>query len=209
MSKRHKIKSGEDIASLAYENGLLADKIWNDPENNELNRARDSFYVLNPGDVVMIPEVEQKTGTGGTEERHRFRRKGVPETLVVRILDDDREPLANEAYRLILDGHLIEGTTDQDGILRESIQPNAEEARLIINSTEEEYTLQLGGLDPIDTVKGMQERLNNLGFACGAEDDDRGEFTEASLSKFREVFEMPDDGDDDSLLQRIKNQHGA
>jgi len=210
MHLEYKVGQGDDIASIAYQYGILPETIWNDQANQSLRNERKDMYVLYPGDIVFIPEKRIKEERGSTEKRHRFCRKSVPEVLQVHLLDEDGNPIANEEYILDVDGNLKRGTTDENGVVRQNIPPNASQGKLIIESIGAEYELLLGRLDPLDTTTGLQARLNNLGFACGPVDGERGDRTEGEIADYREVVELSDaDDNDNNLKQHIKQQHGS
>jgi hypothetical protein len=99
------------------------------------------------------------------------------------------EPLANVPYRLLIDGRQTEGQTDGEGRIEASIPPNAREGTLTLRpGTEQQRVipLQLGHLDPLDTVPGIKERLGNLGFECGDREEEETPEYSAALSAFQE-----------------------
>src|ERR1700674_415579 len=100
MPIQYKIKTGDCISSLAYDYGFFPDTIWNHPDNAELKQKRKDPNVLMRGDLLVIPDKEIKEVTKSTEQAHRFRKKGVPAKLKVRLLKKG-EPRKNEKYRLI------------------------------------------------------------------------------------------------------------
>ena len=75
------VKQGDCISSIAQKHGLFWDKVWNHPKNANLQERRKDPNVLSPGDVVFVPDKDEKEESGATEQRHRFKRKGVPEKL--------------------------------------------------------------------------------------------------------------------------------
>jgi hypothetical protein len=199
------VVQGECISSIAMEHGLFWEKVWNHPNNAELKRRREDPNVLHPGDVVFIPEKEEKLESGATEQRHRFQRKGEPSRLRLRVLDGD-EPRSNRSYVLSVDGILVSGTTDADGRLEVGIPGNAKKAELKIGS--DIYRLQLGGVDPVSEITGIQARLNNLGFACGPVDGEFGPKTVAALNRFRQAAGLPTSKQiDDATRAKLVDWH--
>ncbi|MHC4416894.1 MAG: peptidoglycan-binding domain-containing protein [Planctomycetota bacterium] len=93
MPTNHRVRAGECITSIAQRSGFFWETVWDHSENAELKRARQDPNVLLPGDVVHVPDIEVKEEDGNTEARHRFRLKGVPAKLRLRIVE---EPLPEQ-----------------------------------------------------------------------------------------------------------------
>ena len=192
----YKVKQGDCLSSIASRHGLFWDKVWNHPKNAKLKEQRKDPNILYPGDVVFVPDKEKKEESGATEQKHRFRKKGVPEQLRLQLMVGD-QPLANERYVLNINGRLMEGATDQDGKLEQFIPPNAKQVLLWIGDMAEEYALDLGHLDPVTEVKGLQARLKNLGYDCGPVDGILGPKTSATLCQFQKAQGLAESGKSD------------
>ncbi|HZF28930.1 MAG TPA: peptidoglycan-binding domain-containing protein [Gammaproteobacteria bacterium] len=121
--------------------------------------------------MLFVPDKTPKNAGCGTEQKHTFKRKGVPAKLKIRLLLDD-EPRANEPYHLTVDGRTVEGATDSDGFLEEPIPPGATRGQLRVGAGPvfDVFELALGTLDPIDTDSGVEGRLQGLGYPV--HDDD-------------------------------------
>jgi hypothetical protein len=208
MPTRHTVRQGECISAIAARYGFFPVTIWDDGANSQIKDHRKDSNVLYPGDVVVIPDKRLRSEPAATEQRHRFRRKGVPEKLMFQILEEG-QPRANEPYVLDIDGHLTQGTTDADGGVVEPIPPNARKARLLLGEEQKEYVLDLGYLDPIDQLSGVQTRLNNLGFDCGAADGVLGPTTEAALKTFQKEHLLEETGTPDhETKQKLVEAYG-
>jgi hypothetical protein len=211
------VEQGDCIESIAFKMGLFWETIWEDPHNAELRRIRKNPNVLLPGDRVFVPAKRQKEVSLAVDQKHRFRLKGVPSVLQIRLLTDN-EPRANEPFRVeIIEAEEIDsglvsgpagpapaGRTDEHGNLSIRVQPNWRKLRLRVGDTEDEYILDLGCVDPPDEVTGVQARLNDLGFDCGPEDGELGPRTRAALEAFQEeqgldVTGEPDEATRDKL----------
>ncbi len=152
--------------------------------------------------TVVIPEEPPKHLEVGLDASHTFvlRRRRVP--LRVRFLRGGA-PRAHEPVSLSVDdGPAEELELDRGGWLDTQVEPGAKLAKLTFfpdTDYAEVLTLKLGHLDPVSEVRDLQQRLNNLGFDCGAEDGDAAERTEAALHMFQATAcEAPPSGAADS-----------
>jgi len=168
MPKTHTVKQGECIASIASKYGFFPDTLWELPENRSLKALRGDPHVLLPGDQVHIPDKRRAEIDGAAGQRHRFKRKGVPETLALRFSDEADDPIANTPYILDIDGQVERGTTDGEGAIDKAIPPDARRATITFEGEDGEeglvFELRLGGIDPIEEESGLSSRLENLGY---------------------------------------------
>lgn len=210
-SKGHRIREGECIESIAFENGLFWETIWDDQANAELKRIRKNPNALLPGDKVVIPEKRNKEVSIETENTHRFKRLGVPSRLYF-IVEGEDGPCAEEPYVLDIDGQLINGTTNSEGEIRESIAPDAKTCLITVGKEPDaiRFEVKLGHIDPIDEVSGVKARLNNLGYDCGEENDKMNEETIEAIKAFQENAGLPVTGQiDQATLGEIESVHGS
>ncbi|HUU46767.1 MAG TPA: peptidoglycan-binding protein [Acidobacteriota bacterium] len=207
--KKYTVKQGDCISSIAFEHGFFPDTIWNDPENSELKEKREDPNVLLPGDVVYIKDKEIKEESCASDQRHRFRRKGVPEILRIQFKIND-EPRANEAYVLEIDGSRSEGKSDGDGVVEVWIPPSAMSGKISFPDGEDEYELELGDLDPITEISGLQARLRNLGFYDGEVDGEESEELEQAIRVIQERHDLEPTGElDETTRDKILEEHGG
>jgi N-acetylmuramoyl-L-alanine amidase len=203
------VKQGDCISSIAEGHGFFWERIWNHPKNAELKTKRENPNVLAPGDVVFVPDKEEKEESCATGQRHTFRKKGVPAKLRLRLVEDDK-PRANEPYILEIDGVTFSGTTDGEGGIEHPIPPNAVKGKLLVGEKQEEFPLDLGHLDPVDEITGVQARLNNLGFDCGSLDGEAGPETEAALKEFQKKHNLDESGrPDEATRSKLQELHGS
>jgi len=158
----HRVQPGECLVSIAEDYGFFWETLWNLPENSDLRTRRREPTVLLSGDEVVIPERTIKPYVRPTGARHTFRVKNVPAKFNLRLLDVADEPRAGLAYTLTIDGVVTRGTTDGDGWVRGSMAPKAMRAVIELTASDERYEVDLGYLDPVDTVRGAQERMAAL-----------------------------------------------
>ncbi|UCF85631.1 MAG: peptidoglycan-binding protein [Desulfobacteraceae bacterium] len=205
----YQVKQGECISSIAQKHGLFWEKVWEHPKNAQLKEKRKDPNVLYAGDVVFVPDKEENEESCATEQRHRFRKKGVPAMLRLQLFDED-ESRANEPFILEIDGEPFTGTTDGEGRLNHPIPPTAKRGRLLVGETQDEYVLNLGHVDPIHEITGVQARLKNLGFGCGKIDGILGPKTEAALSQFQKKYGLLESGKLDTATEKkLVEVHGC
>jgi N-acetylmuramoyl-L-alanine amidase len=212
VPEKYKIRKGDCLSSIAARYKIPPDKLWQDSGNQALREKRKDPNVLHPGDEIVIPDLETKQESIGTESKHRFCRKGTITYLRLRLLDDEHEPLSRIPYRLEIDGKLCEGSTDGDGYLEEKIDADGKKAVLYFEEEEEKlrYEFALGDVDPIDEVSGAQSRLANLGYYDGEVDGELGPRTRTALRFFQKKFELElTEETDDDTLQKLEEVHGS
>lgn len=231
------VRQGDTTAGIAFRNGLIWETIWEHPNNAQLRASRDNKNILKPGDVLFIPERSQGEESCSTDQRHRFRRKGVPERFRLRFVEDPQQimegggdteegagdsgaqeqekdvPRADVSYLFEIDGQITNGTTDQDGWIEYSIPPDVQSGRIILNPStpqEEEYRLQVGHLNPISELSGVKHRLQNLGLFEGEIDDQPTPELETALRTFQERHNLTVSGEPDQPTRdKLVEVHGS
>jgi hypothetical protein len=197
------VQQGDCISSIAYEHGLFPDTIWNDEQNSQLRKDRKNPNILKPGDEVYIRDREIKEESCASEQRHRFRRKGVPEKLQLALHNKAGEPMANEPVVVKIDGVPNSFETDSLGRITIPIPPNARIATIFLPNRKIERDVLVGHIDPADTVSGLQGRLSNLGYPCplsGELDDE----TRDALKAFQMAYKLELTGSlDDATKAKI------
>ena len=209
MPKSHTVRQGECFSSIAFEHGFFASTLWKHADNKTLRRKRGQMNLLSEGDVVSIPDLEQRTKQCATGSSHKFRRKGVPAVLRLRV-QELGEPIANAPFELHLDGEILKGETDDNGDLEIGIPPSATRGRLLVGEGDSarEYELDLGHIDPIEELTGVQGRLANLGFDPGPIDGVAGPKLKAAIERFQALNDLEVTGEvDDTTRSELEAQH--
>lgn len=207
MPIEHEVKQGDSTIKLGDKHGFFPDTIWDDPANAELRRKRPDMNVLLPGDVVVIPDKKPKDETKPTEQRHRFRRKGMPAVFRLQVFDVE-DPRENQDYRLTIDGTIHIGKTDETGTLEEYVSPGARRGKLVIGPDKFQLKIQFGHLDPINELAGVQKRLNNVGYDCGEPDGELNQKTKSALIAFQRRFDLEETGEpDDATRDKLEEVH--
>jgi N-acetylmuramoyl-L-alanine amidase len=209
MAKEHRVREGECVASIAFEHGFHPDTLWDHPDNADLKRLRGDPNVLLAGDALVIPDLRTKEVACATGRLHRFKRRGVPENLRLR-LHRGGKPRADLEYRLEIDGAVRHGRTDGDGLLEAWIPPNARVGLLTLLESGEVLRLELGGLDPVDHLTGVQARLFNLGLYSGRVDGLDSPALRAAVRAFQVRQGLPETGEVDAATRSaLREVHGA
>jgi hypothetical protein len=209
MPQDHTVKQGEYLRKIAQAAGFPDyNAIWSSAENSELKQKRQNPNILLPGDKLVIPDKQEKQESGGTDQRHRFRLKGKPLKLRIVLRDTDDNPVANKECTLIIEGVANTLTTDGDGKLEQVIPPSASNGSLRID--EDEISLLIGHLDPIDELSGQQGRLNNLGYDAGSADDAQDTQFLSAVEEFQCDYDLTVDGICGPNTQaKLKEVHGC
>jgi N-acetylmuramoyl-L-alanine amidase len=124
-----------------------------------------------------------------------------------------QEPRANVPYVLDIDGRLTNGQTDGEGMVDLPIPPNARRGRLILEPgtlREMAIDLNLGRLDPVTGIGGQKQRLANLGFDCGSDNDEATPEFEAALRAYQESRGLDVTGEPDQATRdKLEQEHGS
>ena len=208
MPITHTIRQGESVIQLADRYGLFAETIWNHAKNADLKKKRKDMNILMPGDVLFIPDKEPKVVDIKVGSTHKFRRKGIPAKLSLQLFEVS-QPRANQSFRLVLDGHEeLTGTTDANGVLEVAVPADAQKGELTIGPDHFKLLIQLGHLDPIEELSGVQKRLNNLGYNCGAADGKMNAATRNAIIAFQLRFDLDETGEpDEATVAKIRKLH--
>ena len=210
-----RVRDGECVIRLASAAGYKWETIWNLPDNKDAKEKRTNANTLLPGDRLKIPEVREKQESRATEAKHRFRALIEPSVLRLKLMAFD-EPLANEPYVLRIKElkEELTGTTDADGKIEVKVPTAAEYGTLRVGEEPDiwEWRLRIGHLRPIETSRGVRQRLTNLGYAPGpiavdieTNEEARKQF-EKALRKFQRDQGLEETGrfDDDTKDALLK-----
>jgi hypothetical protein len=200
MAKTHTVRAGDSTESVAYDNGLFWETVWNDPANADLKAKREQPNILEEGDALFVPDKRLKYEPGATDLRHRFRRKGVPSVLRVRLLEYS-EPRVGVEYIVRFGDKSISGKTDGDGWVRCYLMPDVEKGSLTLD-TGEVYNFEIGTVRPVRSLRGVQNRLRNLGEYSGPIDGEMNDDLRQSLERFQQSQNLPITGAADEATQK-------
>lgn len=160
------IRQGDHLSSVAYRCGFDADAVWNDPKNAQLRQVRPDPNILDPGDVLYIPDqdappVMKSLTTGST---NAFVSDAPTVTLTQQFIGPDATTYASRAYTIQELDQLTGLATDENGFARFPVPVTLATATLVFTDTGELWALRIGEMDPINTPLGIFKRLQNLGY---------------------------------------------
>jgi N-acetylmuramoyl-L-alanine amidase len=201
----HTVVQGECLSSLGARCGLSAEGLHDHPDNAELKQKRPYPNILAPGDEVVLPETDRKTESVATGRVHLFKLNRKKVKIRIVLLNAYGKPYAGSRYTLTAGSTELNGTTTSAGLIEGEIPAEEQCGQLRAWLTDDDEdpdphidrSLDIGHLDPIDMISGVQARLTNLGYFC----DVTGESDDATLiaaHRFRARNGLLRDDDDDS-----------
>ncbi len=173
MAVLHKVQQGEYLAKIAARYGFTNYRtIWNHPKNAQLKQKRRSPNVLYPGDMLFVPDREERVEARSTTKVHTF--VAPQRTVLLRIVvkDVDDKPIGNADYVLNFRGKTSAASADKNGLIEEQIDiKQSHVGTLTVSNTRNVFDVQLGikvgDLNPVEMPSGQMARLNNLGYFAG------------------------------------------
>ncbi|MDX9856255.1 MAG: peptidoglycan-binding protein [candidate division Zixibacteria bacterium] len=213
----HEVQQGECLSSIAHRYGISDwRQLWEHPDNAALREHRNP-HILKPGDVVKIPDDVGPAFEGCSGESGAFRLTSPPPTtLQLNLTDAFGNPYAHKEYELDVDGQVQRGTTAENGRLCCEIAPDAASATLTLwlDSAAQApdrklvWTLDLGHLDPIEELTGVQARLKSLGYGIDEISGSLDEPTRRALRMFQAEERLPITGEaDEATVSRLARRY--
>jgi hypothetical protein len=214
----HTVEQGEWIGSIAKDYGFYDwHTIYNAPENADLRNSRPEPHLLYPGDQVFVPDLHPGQCSCATDQLHTFVLKKPDTTKIVIIVKDENDqPIALKPYtqplELTVDGNassrVYSGTTDANGKLEREIPHETVQGLLVVEGYH--YDLQVGHLDPIEEITGVQKRLTNIGYDCTPIDGTLNDQTVLAITQFQQEMNLTATGQlDDTTKQKLKEKYGC
>jgi len=171
VSIEHVVAEGEHLAGIAAKHGFpRIEPIWLHPNNAQLKALRKNPNILLAGDRVFIPDRETKQVDAATAQRHSFTAAGGALELHVKINDQAFVAIKGKAVLTTEQGST--DMTQAGEVFEAPLARDVATAKLAFPLAEGKrqrpgITVQPGRLDPVETLSGQQQRLNNLGYFAG------------------------------------------
>jgi hypothetical protein len=220
MGKTLTVQAGDTLLSIAQAEGVFDwQRIWNHPQNRNLRQQRSNPQVLYKGDQVYVPDKTEffKQVQLAVDQIHTFRTKKPSCHFSVFLKNERGRPYANHKYRLKLGDQTHQGTTGDDGLVCHPVSPAVKTGELTLwrdkANPNDTYTwaLQIGHLNPVDTVSGVKQRLKNLGYQVGPLDENLDAVTTSAIANFqRHMGQNPANGElNDATRKSLVSLHNT
>ncbi|WP_437729816.1 peptidoglycan-binding domain-containing protein [Sorangium sp. So ce1335] len=210
------VRQGDYLTQLAHRRGFSAERVWEHPSNEALRRKRPSPEILQPGDVLYLPDAPETEGslplTTGGQNRFTARVPTVEIKLILKRADGT--PVADEPFRVTGTGpEPFESTTDGAGLALFPVPAHLEEVSVSLDGVGLRYRVRIGHMDPADEPSGIIKRLAHLGYLptleVGEAGPSSGELTDA-VAAFQEAHGLAVTGTlDDATRDAIVQAHGS
>ncbi len=202
MSKTHVVKQGDTMARIARQHKFgSAAALYEHADNTDFRTLRNDPNLIFPGDEITIPDIEQKVMSVSPAKKHTFRLKRDKEVFKIKIQDGLGTAWQGKRIVLNIGGQEIDAMIGTDGIVEVDL-PNGDEGvgalDVYMDPSKDEPThsfeVTLGGLDPVETLSGVQARCNALGHECGVADGVMGGNTKKGVKAFQASNGLDVDG---------------
>jgi Putative peptidoglycan binding domain/LysM domain len=178
------VKQGDHLSQIAFQHGFRNFRtIWDDPANADLKDLRRNPNVLMPGDMLVIPDKEERRELRPTGDQHVFVIPVPKLRLRIVFRNVNGDPLPNTDCELIVDGKKKMLKTGADGRIDEPLPVLAKGGAVIVAG--EEYQLKIGDLDPVEEESGQRARLANLGYYLGSGSEIDEEELRSAIEEFQ------------------------
>jgi hypothetical protein len=161
------IKQGDYLLSIAHQFGFDANTVWTDPANAKLRTLRPDPNILFPGDVLQIPDQQNKQPVVHSltpNTTNNFVSDVPTVTLTVTLVGPDPSTYASRAFGVVELPALTGLQTSAAGVATFAAPVTLATATLSFPDTGESILFSIGAIDPVDTLSGIFQRLQSLGY---------------------------------------------
>jgi len=195
MTQQHTVAQGETLLRIARQYGYkTSTALYNHPSNAEFRALRPDPNLIYPGDVITIPPKKEKFMPLRANSLNTFVVQNEKQYFRLKVAYDDGDDITVNVL-------CIDTVLQSDGLIEVELNNNdalTGNVDLYLKAGEttptKSFAVQIGNLDPIDTLSGVQGRCNMLGFNCGKVDGVMGEKTRIGVKEFKYQHELDVDG---------------
>jgi len=202
MTQQHTVTQGETLLRIAKQYGYQTSKaLYNHPSNAEFKALRPDLNLIYPGDKITIPPKKEKFIPLRTNSINSFVVQNEKEYFRLQVSYDDGDDVAGKRVVLNIGSQTIDTVLQSDGLIEVELNNNdvlTGTVDLYLHEGEttptKSFNVQIGNLDPIETLSGVQGRCNMLGFNCGKVDGVMGKKTRIGVKEFQYEHDLDIDG---------------
>ena len=206
----------EDGNLLANEKYVLtlADGSKKDGQLNLSGYAKEENIPPGPYIIEFVEVDEHESTNEESQEKTQTQEDdSISEELIKIVLKDHNSiPYSNKKYEIKYNSNTISGQTSRDGVIENQIPAEVMEAELLVWLDDDENVshriiLHFEQLEPEDNPKGIQKRLQNLGYYAGKIDGELGAMTKEAIYKFQKLHSLPLTGEINSeFVEKVNNK---
>ena len=203
MATKHTVAQGETLTRIAKQYEFVdPETIYQHESNKAFREKRPDPNIIFPGDEINIPDKEKIVKAGYTGGKHVFTVKKPPvEMFRMKIQNKAGKAWAGKRVTLDVSGQTLDAEIGDDGLIEIEL-PNGDESGGNLNvfmdpNSDEpthQFEVQMGHLDPVEELSGVQARCNMLGFYCGVADGVMGGNTRRGIKEFQAAHGLDVDG---------------
>jgi len=202
MTLQHTVSQGETLLRIARQYGFrTSNGLYLHPLNAEFRSLRPDPNQIYPGDVIAIPAKVEKFMPLKTGSKNSFMVRDEKEFFRLKLAYENGEQITGKRIVLNIAGQTIDTVIAEDGLIEVELTENemlTGQVDLYLNDEDttptKSFAIQVGHLDPIETLSGVQGRCNLLGFDCGKVDGINGSKTQTGVKAFQLAQQLQVDG---------------
>ncbi|MDN3378867.1 MULTISPECIES: peptidoglycan-binding protein [unclassified Pseudoalteromonas] len=202
MEQQHTVTQGETLLRIARQYGFRTSKsLYQHPINAEFRALRPDPNLIFPGDIIKIPQKTEKFMPLKTGSKNTFVVRNEKEYFRLKVAYDDGDDITGKRLVLNIGDQTIDTVLQRDGLIEVELNNNdaltgSVDLYLKAGDTTptKSFAVQVGNLDPIEALSGVQGRCNMLGFNCGKVDGVNGTKTKAGVREFQQAQKLQVDG---------------
>lgn len=206
--KVHIVKQGEFLDGIASTHRVPADAIWTHPSNAALAAERESPNVLNPGDVLYVPDAKPSRFKLKVGACNAFEAQVPMTTLKLKFTGDPA--WAGAAYRVEgVYGMTIEGSAGGDGAVEVEVPANCGSVEIVFPAIGRRFRVDVAHLDPVSEPSGARARLQHLGYLRPPAPGD-GDAMDKAVKDFQSEQGVEPTGElDEETTSKLTEQYGS
>lgn len=219
IASTHIVAKGETLWRIAQQYGFTESKsVYQHPANAAFRQQRPNPNLICPGDQINIPQAKPVSELKSLGRTHTFIQPDTEKETLELKLQSGALSCAGKRAVLTIGKQRIDTVVGEDSVLRMDLDPNtsAENGQLELydhpDDEKPSYQSQLniGHLEPIESLAGIQARCNALGFPCGVVDGIMGAKTREGIQQFQQAHDLSVDGEHNQALQdKLQDVYGC